>query len=499
MEVTQIVRQTGQYRQIMEHLTRGEVAAGCRMMDEANLIQELPLHERYKAIADMYVKETLEGVRPLVVAPAHAEGRLVTEAIREKLKAEDELTGERPIEILKPVHLSPAQKMDYRSYRPGQVVELITDTPGTPAGTRMVVDTIDYETGNVYVQKPESATRTTLRNLDLVEYADHFEVFEPDEVLLGVGDRIRITKNGAAEYGQTIVYNSDQHTVVGFAENGDLKLDNGLVLARDFAHMAYGYYNTSYAAQSMTVQHVIIAESVESFGAASREQFNVSVGRGKFRPDLFTDDKDELLYAVERSSQRHSALDLVRAAEANLTASPNVETLSEDQANELRLAQERADARKLLKAEGIPPVPLKETLGAAPSAVGALAQDHAEKVKQGPKLMEVRQTDATTMHPPAPLKERVGAVSVKTGPLAQHAAKTLKPAPQLAPTPPPAAPSPPLWHWPETLPEPPMEQVANAQTVPTQEPLLEPSLPEEQPRRDDPDDEDLQQRLSLHF
>jgi hypothetical protein len=44
--------------------------------------------------------------------------------------------------------------------------------------------------------------------------------------------------------------------------------------------------------------------------AASKEQFYVSISRGKYLVLVFTDDREELLEAVHATSQRKAALDL---------------------------------------------------------------------------------------------------------------------------------------------------------------------------------------------
>ena len=43
---------------------------------------------------------------------------MVTQEIREKLKADGELQKERPIEVLKEIDMSPAERADWRTYRP---------------------------------------------------------------------------------------------------------------------------------------------------------------------------------------------------------------------------------------------------------------------------------------------------------------------------------------------------------------------------------------------
>ena len=80
-----------------------------------------------------------------------------------------------------------------------------------------------------------------------------------------------------------------------------------------FGHWTHGYVVTSHAAQGKTVDVVLIAESSRSFPAASREQFYVSVSRGRERALVFTDDVAALHRAVTRSEPRPTATELIRA------------------------------------------------------------------------------------------------------------------------------------------------------------------------------------------
>jgi len=54
-----------------------------------------------------------------------------------------------------------------------------------------------------------------------------------------------------------------------------------------------------------------VAESSESFRAADRQQFYVSVSRFKEALAIYTDDKGQLLEAVSKTSERPSATDLI--------------------------------------------------------------------------------------------------------------------------------------------------------------------------------------------
>src|SRR4051794_10720196 len=90
-----------------------------------------------------------------------------------------------------------------------------------------------------------------------------------------------------------------------------LLLANGKSLPSDFGHIAHGFVTTSHSAQGRTADHVLIAQSRESLGASSREQWYVSVSRGRRGVSIYTDDKGSLCEAIERSSKRASAIELL--------------------------------------------------------------------------------------------------------------------------------------------------------------------------------------------
>ncbi len=102
----------------------------------------------------------------------------------------------------------------------------------------------------------------------------------------------------------------------GFDGEGNIVLDNGWLVARDFGHLAYGYVVTSHSSQGKTVDRVLVGQSSESFPASSREQFYVSASRAKESVTIYTDNKQDLLDAVSRSDERLSATELVNGCAA---------------------------------------------------------------------------------------------------------------------------------------------------------------------------------------
>jgi hypothetical protein len=90
-------------------------------------------------------------------------------------------------------------------------------------------------------------------------------------------------------------------------------LPNGIVLPKDYGGLAHGYVLTSHASQGKTVDKVLLALGSESLVAANREQFYVSVSRGREGVRLYTDDKAAMMDAVQDSSARLSATELMQS------------------------------------------------------------------------------------------------------------------------------------------------------------------------------------------
>jgi len=152
------------------------------------------------------------------------------------------------------------------------------------------------------------------QHLNLAE-AQKFQVYQQRTLDLATGDKIRITQNGWSEEGHRLT-NGAIYDVAGFTKDKEgevtgLRLSNGWAIGKEFGNLDHGYVVTSYASQGKTVDHVLIAEGAESFPAASLEQFYVSVSRGKRSVTIYTDDKEALREAVEASSQRLSATELM--------------------------------------------------------------------------------------------------------------------------------------------------------------------------------------------
>lgn len=308
------------YRNAVQSLSEGDFTQGYDALDTMGAITELDgaldKDAQHATIADDYLKaigtRNLRGKHNsvLVVSPTHAEGRAVTGHIREKLRTAGRLGDDGALSRLINLSWAEADRADPVQYRPGHVVQFHQNVAGGfVRGSRWTV--VDgREKGTVLVES-DDGTRKALP----LKAAARFSVYATQVLPVAEGDRIRITQNGYTADRKHRLNNGALYSVKGFNEAGNMVLNNGWEVDKDYGHFAHGYVTTSHASQGKTVDVVLIAQSAESFAASSAEQFYVSVSRGREQVRIYTDDKEALKKAVSRSARRLSATELAGQTE----------------------------------------------------------------------------------------------------------------------------------------------------------------------------------------
>jgi conjugative relaxase-like TrwC/TraI family protein len=294
-QVTDILRQQGDYKKIATALSEGRIGLAFEQLETLGWIKQVPDAERYQELAAAYLAaaaETKKDGKPksaLVVSPTHAEAHLITQSIREGLKSQGELVEERIVEVWTPKHLTDAQKGDATEYDPGDLIQFHQNAPGYQKGSRLVIgDGSPAPTG----------------------LAQRYESYRPAQLALGVGDRVRMTAGGKTKDGKHRLNNGSLVTVRGFTKRGDIIVDHGWVIDREFGHLSHGYVTTSHAGQGITVDKVFVSISSESFPATYDRTAYVALTRGREQAQVYTDDRNDLLRAVHRADTPLSATEL---------------------------------------------------------------------------------------------------------------------------------------------------------------------------------------------
>lgn len=313
-EITEIRRQKPEtYKSAVDALSKGDIKSGFEKLEQIGAILEIPEDkERYRMLADDYLKLSGKNYAPLVVSPTRKEGREATQAIRSCLRDAGKLGKDsREFIRFRNLQLEEAERREPENYHESMMIQYHQNAKGIQRGERFFVSRID-EDGAIRIRDG----RGKERSLDL-KSADRFQLFEPQAIELSRGDLIRITRNGKSVDGRRHS-NGNVRKIEGFTKSGDIKLTTGAVISRKDGHFDYGYCQTSHSAQSKSVRDVLVAQSSESPVASSTEQFYVSVSRGSERIRIYTDDREALQEAVGNRAARPSALALANLTSAEL-------------------------------------------------------------------------------------------------------------------------------------------------------------------------------------
>jgi len=340
-ELNEIRRQKPEdYKGAVHALSKGNLGLAFERLDQIGAIQEIQNdNQRYRQLADDYLKLSSKHHKPLVVSPTHKESRAVTGAIRTRLLEAGKLgKEERSFPRYRNLHWEEASRKENENYRSNLMIQYHQNAEGIRRGERFWISAVRQD-GKVMMRGVDGQERELSKN-----QVDRFQVFEKESISLRQGDLIRITRNGKSQNGRRHS-NGNVREIAGFTKEGNIKLTTGAVIDKQDGHFSYGYCQTSHTAQSKSVRDVLVAQSAHSFAASNREQFYVSVSRGQHSIRIYTDDRLALQEAVGNSSARVSALEL-----ANFT-SHEIEAFMKQELdrNGWRKALER---RRLGKEEG---------------------------------------------------------------------------------------------------------------------------------------------------
>jgi conjugative relaxase-like TrwC/TraI family protein len=257
-EVAEIKRQHGEYREAVTHLAKGKTTEAFEKLDEMGWIKE-------SGLVDDYIASLKAGKNSLIVSPTHKDGNAITKELRERLKEEGIISKfEITLPTLVNLNLTEAALAEAKKAKPEGVI------------------------------------------------LKRYGAYTPGEMQLAAGDQIRITAGGKDITGNHTLNNGGTYRVDGFDKEGNVMLGNGWKVSPDYQHWQHAYALTSYAAQGKSVENVFVSMPVSTFPAVNQETAYVAVSRGKLKATIYTDNRKELMEAVERSDKRLLASDLVK-------------------------------------------------------------------------------------------------------------------------------------------------------------------------------------------
>ena len=114
------------------------------------------------------------------------------------------------------------------------------------------------------------------------------DVCQPRELKISAGEKLLLQANDRPSK----LINGELVEVAEIHGGGEIRLADGRTLPKAYRRFCHGYAVTSHASQGKTVDDVFLVASSHSFGAVNREQFYVSISRGRERCHVFTDDTE---------------------------------------------------------------------------------------------------------------------------------------------------------------------------------------------------------------
>jgi conjugative relaxase-like TrwC/TraI family protein len=253
----------------------------------------------YQRAADAYLSATKQGRSALLVSPTWSEIEAVTDKVREALKADGVVSqDEHTLCVFDSLSWTEAQKKNASQFEPGQRLRFVRKTKHFDRGD--TVEVVAVVENGLRVLRPDG----TEVNFIPASAAASFDVGEARELKVAAGDWLLLQANHGKEF------INGERVQVREIQNGRIALADGRSLPAGYNTFTHGYAVTSHSSQGKTVDDVLLVASSKSFAAVNREQFYVSISRGRERCHVFTDDADLLARRVTDSHERKAAVEL---------------------------------------------------------------------------------------------------------------------------------------------------------------------------------------------
>jgi conjugative relaxase-like TrwC/TraI family protein len=319
-ELSRIRRQQhDDYRQAVELAARQQPEQAFARLDALGAISEASDGDLQRNAAAAYTESLRDGRSALLVAPTWNEIEALTDSVREQLKARGLIgRAEARRSVFDSLSWTEAQKRNVASYQPGHV--LVFHQRSGSFAKHEAVTVIEAHERTLRVQRTDGSIATLRPGGRTTRSA--FDVCEQRELAIAPGERLLLQANDR-RHGLI----NGQLVEVRSIDRDSITLADGRMLPADYHQFTHGYAVTSHAAQGKTVDDVFLVASSRSLAAINRQQFYVSISRGRQRCRIFTDDRELLRDRLKKSGQRTAALELSSLAEALKKEGFNVKTI----------------------------------------------------------------------------------------------------------------------------------------------------------------------------
>lgn len=297
-----------QYKAAVTCLKDGKAVQGFDLFDRMGNVHEITgetASGRGAALATDFAKVIAKGQTALAVSPTWRESNAISSEIRTALRSKGILRGDdHSVEVLLPLHQTTAEREEVEASAPGNMLIFQRKSSLFSQGEKVTV--LGERDGLFLVQR---ANKETI-SFDPKKNATAFQVYAPQSIAIAAGDTLLLRSNGKCQDGRKLV--NGQLVRIKKIDGDTITLSDGRKLPGSYRNFIHGYCISSQASQGKTVDHVFLGiDSQSAHAAASLEGFYVASSRGRYSCKIYTDSREELRDAIQNSSARQSAMELL--------------------------------------------------------------------------------------------------------------------------------------------------------------------------------------------
>jgi conjugative relaxase-like TrwC/TraI family protein len=321
----EIVRQKDPaLKEVVEQLSRGNVFDAINSLDTQGRVHEIvSREERLTEIAREYAREP-KGT--LVISPdnesRHELNRLVHHAMQERGDVQSEEYKLRVLDSRQ--EMTGADRQWASQYESGDVVRYSHGSKllGIEPGEYACVKDVDAKQNRITVERENGAQENyDPRRLSGVA------VYQEVDRAFSEGDRVQFT----APSRELHVANRELGTIQKVNDSGDLevRMDSGREVAfniREHPHLDHGYAVTSHSSQGQTADRVLVHVDTDKSELLVNNRFAyVSVSRGQYDAQIYTDNRSELARDLSRDLSRPTATEAEQRQDSGEMIKPRID------------------------------------------------------------------------------------------------------------------------------------------------------------------------------
>src|ERR1043165_3123509 len=313
--LTEIVRQPDKVqKQIVEDLAvRHTPEAVAQLISRGKVIEIAEEHQRFDAIARDYAKNP---TGTLVISPANRERCELNLLIHRELQREGIVSrnDQQTTVYVSRAHMTGPERTFANSYRPNEDIIRYNS-----ASDKFKVKAGDYAR---VIDTDHASNRITVRFLDGRELAYNptrlsgVSVYYEAERTFAEGDRLQIR----APFREKRIANGELGTITKIEpDQVRLAMDSGREISvdlRKFRHLDYGYAVTSYSAQGLTFDRVLVTPAPPPSARLLNDRTAyVAISRARYDALIYTDGTHKLSEALNRGIDKARALGAIQEDE----------------------------------------------------------------------------------------------------------------------------------------------------------------------------------------